>query len=243
VRRFVILLLSVVFSISAFGAEDHLKRGEWPWDKEFLRYQKEVRRILSRGWGEDVVLRTIHLPPFHPEWIVGVLHRPTGYYAFLVEPSAQIWAALDAQAEKGELAKIRPRYYERQLTSALADNIAAIFRNVLSDRRNYRTDRRILTDSSSFVFMLRYRPDDHLAASSASDENTKSDILCDVSSSLYLFVRGKIDITDKKWLRMNAKESQLALERSVQRAEAKLGVHRRSNQALEPTAGRCEIHI
>src|SRR5205809_2757972 len=128
--------MSVIFSISAFGAEDHLKRGEWPWDKEFSRYQNEVRRILWRAWQSDVVLHMVHLPPFHAEWAVGVVRRPNGYYAFLVEPSAQIWAALDAMAEKDELAKIRPHYYERQLPPALADNIAAIFRNVLSDRRN-----------------------------------------------------------------------------------------------------------
>ena len=228
----------MLFDVSALGADDHLKRGEWPWDKEFLRDQKEVRRILSRGWQSDIVLRTVHLPPFHAEWVVGILRRPTGYYAFMVEPSAQIWAALDATAEKGELARIRPRYYERQLSAGLADKIAAIFRNVLSDRRNYRADRRILTDSSSFLFMLRYRPGEYLAANSASDENTKSDILCDVSSSLYVFVRGKIDVTDKKWLRMNPKESQLALERSIREAEKKLGIRRRSNQALERTASR-----
>jgi DNA primase large subunit len=65
--------------------------------------------------------------------------------------------------------------------------------------------------------------------------------LFDVSSSVYLFVRGKIDVTDKEWLRMNSKESQLALERSIHEAEAKLRISQRSKQAMQPTADHFSI--
>ena len=243
-KRFVALLLSAtVPAVSAICAEDHLQRGELPWgnDHLFLRYDKEIRRVLWRAWEADVVLRTVHFPPFHTEWIVGIVRRPGGYKAFLLEPTAQVWAALqNPDNPKKELASIHARYYERELSEAFSERLAAIFRRVLSDRRNYREDRRriIVTDSSSFTYMVRYQPGEYFVAYTESEEHTPSAVLFDVSSSLYLFVRGKIDVTNKKWLRMTPRGSQLALEHSIRDAEAKLGMTRRSNQALQPTTSR-----
>ena len=239
-KRLVPLLLAAVLpAISTPTESDHLQRGELPWGEDdlFVRYDKEVRRILRRAWQPDVVLRTVHFPPFHAEWIVGILRRPSGYSAFLLEPSTQIWAAVEDPKNAIEpLAKIRPRYYERELSDASADRLAAIFRTVLSDRRNYHEDRRILTDSSSFTYMVRYRPGEHFVAYTASDEHTPSALLFDVSARLYLYIRGKVDLPDDKWLRMNPKESQLTLEQCIREVETKLRVTKRSNHAMQPTA-------
>lgn len=222
-----LLLVTILPAISAIDAEDHLQRGELPLGNYdwALRYDKEVRRILWRAWEPDVVLRTVSFPPFRTEWIVGIVRRPGSYRAFLLEPTTQVWSALDNSAiRKTELTKIHTRYYDRALDEKLVERLAAIFRNVLGNRRNYLEDRRILNDSSIFIYMLRYRPGEYIIANTASDEHIPSATLFDVSASLYLFIRGKIDVTDKRWLRMNSKESLLALERSIWQAERDLKI-------------------
>jgi hypothetical protein len=234
-----LLFAAALPAISTPTERDHLQRGELPWgnDSWAVRYDKEFRRILWRAWEPDVVLRTVHFPPFHTEWIVGIIRRPSGYSAFLLEPTTQIWPTLqDPKNAIEPLAKIRPRFYERELSNASADRVAAIFRKVLSDRRNYQEDRRILTDTSSFTYMVRYLPGEHFVAFTASDDHTPSALLFDLSARLYLFVRGKVDMPDDKWLRMSPKDSQLALQQCIREAETKLGVTKRSNQAMQPTA-------
>src|SRR5205807_7574448 len=75
---------------------DYLRKGWYnipdPGDYS-IRYKKNVERILERGFRRDVVVRTVHLPPFNPEWIVGVVQSNNGYRAFRLDASYFIWQA------------------------------------------------------------------------------------------------------------------------------------------------------
>src|SRR4051812_29810480 len=85
------LILGVV-QLCAAGDKDHLRRGEPELKYDYdVKYNRAVRRILSRGWKSDVVLRTVALPPFNPEAVLGLLRSKRQYSAFVIRPSAQIW--------------------------------------------------------------------------------------------------------------------------------------------------------
>src|SRR6266853_3478705 len=139
---------------------DYLKRGWWDkrhwWDKlpDFeVRYQNNIEHILERAFRPDVVLRTIHLPPFDPEWIVGVVQSTPGYRAFRLDASYFIWQA--QEDEKQKLPTIRGIYRDKALPSATALRLAALWRRFLTDKKNYGKEERVIYgDSSHFIFSV-----------------------------------------------------------------------------------------
>src|SRR5206468_3423239 len=81
---------------TTYAARDYLKKGDQQSDEPEqweIDYDRAVRQVLSRAWQKDVVVRTVHLPPFDPEWIGGVIRSANGYRAFHLEASHQIWNA------------------------------------------------------------------------------------------------------------------------------------------------------
>jgi hypothetical protein len=197
-----------------FDTKDYLKKGESQHEDglpEFDRYETELKRILSRAWDKDVVVRTVHLPPFDPEWIVGVVQSPAGYRAFRLEASHFIWAALIDAREK--LPGIRGIYRDRSITNALAMKIATLWRNALSNPSNYREDTHLYGDNSHFLFFVNLAPSKRLAAqTSYFERGTDAWELIQVSDALYDYVGGKVAL--KK------------LESSVQVAEKKINATR-----------------
>jgi hypothetical protein len=98
---------------AAIAARDYFSRAWSEHDYDFeVRYRKNVQRILCRAFQHDVVLRTVHLPPFDPEWIVGVVRAGNGYRAFRLEASSFIWGAQESK-NKQKLAAIRGIYGDR----------------------------------------------------------------------------------------------------------------------------------
>ena len=80
-RHHALLPLAVLLTCGPVDAKDYITRGDALFDQSlpsFRRYDKEVKRILHRAWQRDVIVRAVHLPPFDPEWIVGIIHSPTG---------------------------------------------------------------------------------------------------------------------------------------------------------------------
>jgi hypothetical protein len=165
--RAIIAIVLVVLSRPAFAAaeKDHLKRGEESLDYEII-YNRAIRHVLSRAWRDDVVLRTAHLPPFDAELSIGIARTPRGYTAFEVTASKHIWHALDFDHKqgKGDYSHIRPVLHERALSAPLAARIAALWRRVLTNPRNYTEDTSIYLDSSHFAYYVGFSPRERLAA-------------------------------------------------------------------------------
>jgi hypothetical protein len=172
------------------AAHDYFSRGWSEHDYDFeVRYRKNVQRILERALQHDVVLRTVHLPPFDPEWIVGVVRASNGYRAFRLEASSFIWGAQESK-NKQKLAAIRGIYRDRPITDATALRLAALWRHVLADSRNYGKEdltRVIRLDTSQFIFTV-----DHITANTVAwDRGTKAWELVRVSDDIFDFVDGK----------------------------------------------------
>ena len=185
---------------------DYLKRGWWEKPLDFdVRYRKNVERILERGFRKDVVLRMVHLPPFDPEWIVGVVESNDGYRAFRLDASYFIWQA--QEDEKAKLPTIHGIYKDKPIPSATALRLAALWQRFLTDRRNYgKKERVIYGDSSHFIFSV----DRVTANTMAWDKGTKAADIVQVGDDIYDFVAGK--------------KSEAALEKSLEKAERKVGL-------------------
>jgi hypothetical protein len=186
---------------------DYLSKGWWgkPLDFE-VRYRNNVERILERGFRSDVVLRTVHLPPFDPEWIVGVVRTENGYRAFRLDASYFIWRAqLD---EKQKLPTIRGIYKDKPIPTATAMRLAVLWRRFLTDRKNYGTEKGSYGESSHFIFSV----DGVTANAMAWDKGTKAHEIVQVSDDIYDFVIGK--------------KSEGALVESIKKAEKKLTLKR-----------------
>src|SRR6266513_2821271 len=134
-------LVFVSAQLSLAGDQDHLQRGEpeLKYDHD-VKYDRFVHRILFRGWKSDVVLRTLALPPFNPEAVLGLLGRDGHYLAFVVRPSNQIWEASGLGGTKPHIQDVWPIFHSRPISDSLAARIAAVYRHVLTDRRNYSRD-------------------------------------------------------------------------------------------------------
>jgi hypothetical protein len=190
------------------AARDYFARGWWEhvYDYE-VQYQKNVQRILERGFRRDVLIRTIHLPPFDPEWIVGIVRASNGYRAFRLQASSFIWGAQQSK-DKQKLEAIRGIYRDRPITAATALRVAALWQHVLADSRNYLKkdlERVIVLDASQFIFTV-----DHITANTVAwDRGTKAWELVRVSNDIYDFVDGK--------------DSQAELNSSIHDAERKIG--------------------
>jgi hypothetical protein len=208
---------AVYFEIP-FDTKDYLTKGPYPSQRGMgpadfeIKYDNTIRKILSRAWQRDVILRSIHFPPFDRESIVGIIRTSGGYRVFHLEPTAQIWAALSEP--KTELPKIRPIYKERPVNDSVAKRIAAASESVLKDPRNYRKDNGIYTDTSSFTFSVRRDSNDELTASTLwVERGTKAMSLLELYDAVYKYVIGRTNEVD--------------LGNSVVRAERELGVNKR----------------
>ena len=227
-----IAIAALFVALAHANAKDYITRGDALFDQSlpsFRRYDKEVKRILHRAWERDVIVRAVHLPPFDPEWIVGITRSPSGYRAFRLDASYFIWQALNDEKEK--LAGIRGIYRERPLDEASALRIAALWRAVLGAPQNYGKDPTIYGDSSSFHFFVGASPREHLAGWTAYmfvDHSGATEI-CLIAHRLYEYAAHKSG-------------SEAKLQKQIQRAERQLRVQPRSasNQSLQPTAGRSD---
>jgi hypothetical protein len=201
------LLLSVVFA-SACHAKDYLTRGNVIYDQSlpsFKRYDREIKRVLSRAWQKDVVVRALHEPPFSSEWIVGVIHSPAGYRAFRLEASFQIWEAINDHKE--ELSKVHGLYADRLISEATASRIASLWRFVLADHANYGKDPTVYGDSSTFHFFVGFSGGENLSAyTTYLFDGAKVEELVNASNAIYDYVSQK-------------PESAAKLDRSIRKAE------------------------
>lgn len=127
----------VAAHLSFAGDKDHLQRGEpeLKYDDN-VKYDAAIRGILSRGWESDVVLRTVALPPFNPEAVLGLLRDGRHYRAFVVRPSTQIWEATGLGSTephpKNRLGAVRPLFHSRPISDSLARRIAGSLSTCLS---------------------------------------------------------------------------------------------------------------
>src|SRR5260370_33032107 len=126
-----IAIVALLLALPHANAKAYITRGDALFDQSrpsFRRYDKEVKRILHRAWERDVTVRAVHLPPFDPEWIVGVIRSPSGYRAFRLDASYFIWQALND--EKDKLPAIHGIYRERPLDEASGLRIVSLCRAV-----------------------------------------------------------------------------------------------------------------
>ena len=225
-----IAIAALFVALAHANAKDYITRGDALLDQSlpsFRRYDKEVKRILHRAWERDVILRAVHLPPFDPEWVVGIIRSPSGYRAFRLNASYFIWQALNDEKEK--LPGIHGIYRERPLDEASALQIAALWRAVLGAPQNYGKDPTIYGDSSTFHFFVGVLPHEHLAGRTSYMfvDHSEATEICLIAHRLYRYTAHKSG-------------SEARLQKQIQGAERQLRVKPRSasNQALERTADR-----
>ncbi len=185
---------------------DYLSKGWWKKPLDFeIRYRNNVERILERGFRRDVLLRMVHLPPFDPEWIVGVVQSNDGYRAFRLDASYFIWQA--QEDEKAKLPTIHGIYKDKPIPNATALRLAALWRRFLADKKNYGKEEGVIYgDSSHFIFSVARIT----ANTMAWDKGTKAAEVVQVGDDIYEFVAGK--------------KSGAALEKSLEKAERKVGL-------------------
>jgi hypothetical protein len=202
-------LIALMGPWTASGARDYLKKGEQQSDEPEqweINYDRAVRHCLWRGWQKDVVVRTVHLPPFDPEWIGGVVHSQNDYRAFHLEASRQIWGA---SHDKQNLSRVRAIYKDKQIPESIAQRIAAIWRTVLADRRNYGKDPGLYLDTSHLIFFVGFLPGEHLSTNTAlPDRSTNARELWNVTVALLDYADGRLVVA--------------ALERAVDKSEKKI---------------------
>ena len=192
---------------------DHLVKGEEElteqWDRDYMH---AVRTILARGWRADVLLRMVDIPAGPPESVVGITRIHSGHQAFEAKASTQLWGALTdtssmQQRIKSDYRGLHPVLHERSLSQALSARIAALWRCVLADPRNYREETKIYVDPNVFTFDFRF-PREHLTARSRS-AGARTEQLVLVARALGDYARG-------------ASETELA--KVVSKAERTIGI-------------------
>jgi hypothetical protein len=224
----VLWIAIIVLGPRPAGARDYLAKGWWDKPSDVTaEYERAVEKILRQGFKRNVVLRLIVLPSFDREGMIGLVRSPTGYRAFDLRASLQIWDALHERKEK--FREIRPIYKEKPITSSLALRIATLWRRVLADPRNYGKEKGVVyIDSANFIFFVGFDPDQRLTANTEHfDRGTKAWELIQVSDTMYKYILGKV--------------SESALERRIGRAEKKIEVTsstKASNKTMQPTATR-----
>lgn len=230
-RAITIVLGAVLLAAHAVAASprDYLARGwsEKPLDFE-IEYNRAIERVLERAFRREVVLRMVLLPPFDPEGTIGIARSRTGYTAFDLQPSTQIWEAL--HEKKRNLSALRAVERERRIATPLAIRFMRVWREVLEDRRNYRPPEKnvLFVDSWHFVFFVDSNGGPSLTANTnRSDPGTKTAELISLGDAIYRYVRRGM--------------SDRALEARLRAVEAKLGLAHTaeaSNQAMQRTVGR-----
>jgi hypothetical protein len=209
VKRYVIALVSLLL-LSPCGAveRDYLQRGEPKPKYDFeIGYDKATRRILARGWRKDVVLRTVNFPPFSEESVTGILKASQGYSAFRISPSMQIWEALgygstDPHHPKDQIRTVRPTFRSKPLKESVAARVAAIWRHVLSDPRNYGKDPGMYLDTSSFTYYVAFAPGERVTANIVG-WGPKTEQMILVNEALGEYASGKT--SEEKLIRVVAK--------------------------------------
>jgi len=140
------LLVLLVRAPVHASERDYMQRGEEKLTADYqIKYDRAVRYVLSRAWRKDVVVRMVDIPPFQAEWTAGIARTSTGYQAFEVTASKHIWGELGLGSDypkrkKRDYHSIRPILHERPMSDALSGRIAALWRRVLADPRNYGQD-------------------------------------------------------------------------------------------------------
>jgi hypothetical protein len=206
----VLPLLLIVKPEAKGGERDYLQRGEAkPIDDYEIKYDRAVRDLLSRAWQTDVVLRMVDIPAFQPEWVTGIVHRADHYDAFEVTASKHIWSVLGfGGGKKGDYHTVRPVIHERRISTSVAARIAALWRRVLQDSRNYGKDRAIYLDTDQFTYYLSFMPRERLTANTTG-WGPKTEQLNNVAFALANHAEG-------------APEGELV--KAVTKAERKLGI-------------------
>jgi hypothetical protein len=208
------VLLTLLVPAKADAADkDYLQRGEEELTADYqIKYDRAVRGVLSRGWRKDVVLRMVDLPPFQPEWVAGIARAPDGYHAFSAAAPKQIWGALGFgsgdRKRRGDYRGIHPVMHERVIPAPLAARLAALWRRVLADPKNYGKDPSLYLDTDQFAFHLSFFPGERLAAYTTG-LGEKGEALWRVGVSLSAFAQGM---------------SEQDLIRDIAKAERKLGI-------------------
>jgi hypothetical protein len=163
--------LLVLLGSPANAAErDYLQRGEEKLTAEYeIKYDRAVRHILGRGWQKDVVLRMLPVPAFQPEFVAGIARTARGYTAFEATVADNIWYQLGFGSEEwkhkySNYRHIKPILHERRLPDALALRIAALWRHVLADPRNYGRDESVYVDTVQFRYYLAFAAHERLNA-------------------------------------------------------------------------------
>ena len=175
-NRAIIVGLAILFT-TACGAvaqpkRDYLVAGEETHtssDAFARRHWSAVREICERAFRRDVVLRLVDLPPFAPEYAGGLARDSHGFSAFITAASSNLSYALShgAHPNGSKIAdwhKLKRGIHERRISAPLATRIAAAWRRVLSDQRNYGKDPNVYIDTDWMIFYLRFLPNEKITA-------------------------------------------------------------------------------
>jgi hypothetical protein len=210
-----VLVMLFARAQSLAADKDYLQRGEKELTADYqIKYDRAVRGFLSRGWRKDVVVRILDLPPFQPEWVAGIARTVDGYHAFYVTTPKQIWGALEAERsgdpkkKRVDYHNIRPTLQERAIPAPLAARIAALWRRVLADPKNYGKDPAIFLDTDQFVFHLSFFPGEHLTAHTTG-LGRQGGVLWRLSAAIMGYLNG---IPEREFVR------------DIAKAERKLGI-------------------
>jgi hypothetical protein len=213
-RLAIALSLAVAIAPAQAGERDYLRKGDRKLTQQWhIDFNRAVRTVLARGWRQDVVLRTFDLTAGSPEWVSGIARTGAGYRAFEVAASTELWAKLSDTSTgqmviKHDYSGIRGLLHERPLSEALSVRIAALWRRMLTDPRNYGEEKRIYTDADVFAFDLRFARRERLIAhTSAWGPRTEQLVL--ITRALARYAKG-------------APESELT--KAVSTAERKFGI-------------------
>jgi hypothetical protein len=193
-----VLLLCIALAATAHAAQlrDYLRRDVDDDD----RYHVAIRRILSQGWRKDVVLRTLVIPPFSGEIVVGIRRNGAGYRTFVIEPRSHIWLEASPENKHPNYSKIRAKYMERLLRADIADRCIKLWYHVLNDARNYRKEQGLFIDTTQVYFFVRLPPHEALSAWTHEwTEKARAGELLDISNALTAYIDGKM--TEAKFLR------------------------------------------
>ena len=185
--------LAMTAAVCGFARDpDHLRKGEEKlWGQSDRDYMRAVHTILARGWRGDVVVRMLDLPAGPPEAAIGIARTRAGYHAFEAKASTGLWGALSDLSGhiKHDYRGLHAVVHDRPLSDALSARIAALWRHVLTDPRNYGEETKIYVDANVFTFDLRFLPREHLTAHSTS-AGVRTEQLILVARAIGNFARG-----------------------------------------------------
>jgi hypothetical protein len=195
-------LLIIAFCIAASAASGARLQDFLRQDVDTLpEYQHAIRRVLSRGWGKHVVLRTLVIPPFSNEIVVGIRRDRAGYHAFVVEPTSHIWHEASPENKHPNYSKIRQKYTDHIIRDDVAVRCIRLWHRVLSDRQNYLKDENLYLDTTEVYFFVRLAPHEAISAWTHQwGDKTRAGELLTLSDALTAYIDGKM--TEAKFLHL-----------------------------------------